>query len=128
MQTAAKNRAGEVAVLLVNNEVTRNAIKGILEDGGFEVRQDIESCREAVVGFIGSYFALLGVVRQVRATNLLLPLVLVRNGEYGLDTEFDLHRDFYDVIQVDYTNEMDIKQKVARWFSEGHGKPLINGG
>lgn len=114
--------------MLVNNEVTRNAIKGILEDGGFEVRQDIESCREAVVGFIGSYFALLGVVRQVRATNLLLPLVLVRNGEYGLDTEFDLHRDFYDVIQVDYTNEMDIKQKVARWFSEGHGKPLINGG
>ncbi len=118
----------KVAVLLVNNETARNAMRDVLGGAGFEVRQDVGACQIAEVGFIGAYFALLGVVRQVRAIDPLLPLVIVRNGDHELGTELELHQDYYDVIKLDYSNEVDVRQKFSRWFSEGHGKVLVGSG
>ena len=116
----------KTAVVLVNNEIVWNAVKKVLEVVGFETRQDVESCEGADVGFIGSYFMLLGILRRLRSINSSLPLVLIENSENKLSENLGYGEEFYDVIQFDKYDEREVSQKLTQWFSEGQGKFLVS--
>ena len=125
MSTTSTDRK-RTAALIVNNEIIQNAMKEILEEEGFGICQSIESCADTSVGFIGSYFALLGILRHVRSVNPALPLVLIQNDNFLLDRDFEPYNDFYDVILLKNNDEMAIKEKFLQWFSKGSGKFLLN--
>ncbi len=115
----------KTVVIIVNNEVILSALKKVVEGLGYEVRQGIESCGSAGFGFVGAYFAFLGILKHLRAVNSSLPLVLITNSEDKLNETPESVKDFYDIITLDSYNETDIKQKITRWFSQGNGKFLL---
>ena len=116
------------AVVLVNNEIILSSLEKILEGMGCETHRDIDSCREADFGFVGSYFALLGILNHIHAVRSSLPLVLVVSKEHDLDGDLELDRDFYDIVRLDSYDEADVRQKITQWFSEEHGALLVQGG
>ena len=115
------------AMVLVNNEIVINAVKEVLDAEGFETRQGIESCEEADIGFIGSYFMIPGILRHLRSVNCSLPLVLIENSKNGLSEDLDYDKEFYDVVQIDKYDEKEVHRKLTQWFSEGQGKFLAKG-
>ena len=127
MQTKNTDQNKKGVLILVNNEIVLKAVKKTLEGMGYEIHQDVESCKSVDFGFICSYFARLGTLNQLRTVNYLLPLILVVSADHKLDGNSKSVENFYDVIKLDSHNETDIKQKITRWFSEGQGKFLIKG-
>ena len=118
------NTRKKLAVVFENNEIVLNAVRKVLEGLGYEVRRDVESARHADIGFVGAYFALLGVVHQLRQMNALLPLVLIVNSDQKLCLQSA--KDFYDIIHIQTRDQGRVRDRVARWFSEGQGRFLSN--
>ena len=112
----------KAATALIGNEVLLHAAKKALQDIGYSVLTSIESCAEADFAIIGSYFLWLGVVKQVRALNPSLPLVLLATPPYDLNGD---SRHFFGVIELNGNSEMDAREKISKWFAEGQGKLLI---
>mgnify|MGYP001569740475 CR=1 FL=1 len=128
MGTGRLCHRGGTAVVLVNNEIVLNPVRRVLERRGFEVRRDIESCGMADVGFVGSYFALLGILNHIRMLNASLPLVLIISREHELGGQLEAFRGIYDVIKLDEYSEAEIGQKVSRWFTKEPARRLVGGG
>ncbi|GEM_PF-2204593 len=117
-----KNGHKKTAVLLINNEIVSNALKSVLSGLGYEVSHDTRSCAGADIGFVGSYFAILGILKQIKTINPLLPLVLIVDSDDGEMEAVESTKDLYDVIRLKNHSEVEIKNDILRWFSEGRGK------
>ena len=118
-----QNQNKKVVTALIGNEVLLQAAKKALKDMGYSVLTNIESCADADFAIIGSYFLWLGVVKQVRALNPSLPLVLLATPPYDLNGD---SRHFFGVIELNGNSEMDAREKITKWFTEDQGKFLIN--
>ena len=120
---AKQGQSKKVVTVLIGNEVLLRAAKKSLQDMGYSVLMSIESCADADFAIIGSYFLWLGVVKQVRALNPSLPLVLLATPPYELN---GYSRHFFGVIELNGNFEMDAREKITKWFTEDQGKFLIN--
>ncbi len=118
------NQNKKTVAVFLNNDIILSAVKKTLEGRGYQVCQDIQACAEADFAFIGFYFAMLGILRQVRRINLSLPLILITSSEHEWRDSLWSMKDFYDVIKVDGHNEIEICQKIEQWFCEGSGNFL----
>jgi hypothetical protein len=125
MQIKEANLKQKTALILVNNEIILNAVKGVLEGMGYTVCRDVESSAQADFGFVAGFFLHLGILHQLHGVNPSLPLVLIVDAEYRLNGNFKLIDEFYDTIEFNNHDEKEISQKITQWFSEGHGKLLV---
>ena len=119
---AKQDQNKKVVTALIGNEVLLQAAKKSLQDMGYSVLTNIESCADADFAMIDSYFLWLGVVKQVCALNPSLPLVLLATPPYDLNGD---SRHFFGVIELNGNSEMDAREKISKWFTEGQGKFLI---
>ena len=123
----AKNKnQTKVAVMFVNNEIILESLKKAVEKLGYEVRQDMDSCLDARFAIIGAYFAYLGIIKQLRAINPLMPVVVIESSDYKLNGFLgESGNEVYDVIHIDNNDELEISRKIQDWFSKGQGKLLV---
>jgi hypothetical protein len=122
---AKKNHREKTVTALIGNEILFRAVKTALENLGYKVRANIESCAASEFAVIGSYFLWLGVVNQVHSVNPSLPLVLVKTPSYDLNGD---GKHFYGVIELEENSEMEAREKIAKWFNKGEGKLLVQKG
>ena len=119
---AKQGQNEKVVTVLVGNEVLFGAAKKALEGMGCAIRTDVQSSAISGFAIIGSYFLWLGVVKQLQSLNSSLPIILLATPPYELNGDGG---HLFGVVELNGNSEMDAREKISKWFTEGQGKFLI---
>lgn len=116
------------AVAFVNNEIVLGCLKRVLAEIGYQTRHEVDAAPKAKIAVVGAYFAHLGIIRQLRAANPSLPVLIIETVDYPLNGFLASVDEIYDVLRIGRPMGSDVERRLREWFSDSRGRSLTQAG